>query len=120
MWPYCFQRLSYHVYRRNGKLLKINHAKTCNNPHCPIRANKSATMTYDAVMAFNIGLITIPSLLSVTAEPTFPFSRTSSKNIKYTRHDLHNIFNTDMPPGGNHCFFLLVLYVFIFDISKLI
>ncbi|KAG2220430.1 hypothetical protein INT45_000655 [Circinella minor] len=97
--PYCFQRLSNHIYRRNDKLVKVNGAKTCNNPHCPSRTTNSTTMTRDAIGAFNIGLITISSLLSTTGEPIFPFSRTSSKNIKYTRQDLDNIFNTAMPPS---------------------
>ncbi|KAI7858903.1 hypothetical protein BDC45DRAFT_594413 [Circinella umbellata] len=103
--PYCFQRLSNHIYRRNDKLVKVNGAKTCNNSHCPSRTTNSTTMTRDAVGAFNIGLITISSLLSTTGEAIFPFSRTSSKNIKYTRHDLDNIFNTAMPPSGSYCFF---------------
>ena len=88
-----------------NKLVKVNHAKTRNNSHYPGRANNSVTMTRDAVVAFNIVLITISSLLSATAEPIFPFSCSSSKNIKYTRHSADNIVNTDMTPSGNYCSF---------------
>ncbi|KAI7859112.1 hypothetical protein BDC45DRAFT_553531 [Circinella umbellata] len=97
--PYCFQRLSNHIYRRKNKLVKVNGAKTCNNLPCPSRTPNSTTMTRDAVGAFNIGLISISSLLSTAGEPIFPFSRKSSRNIKYTRQDLDNIFNTAMPPS---------------------
>ena len=100
------------MYRRKGKLVKVNGAKTCNNPHCSSRTKKNTTMTYDAVGTFNIGLITLSSLLSTTGEPIFPFSRTSSKNIKYSRHDLEDIFNTTVPPSGNYCFFLIGVVCF--------
>ena len=75
--PYCWQETSSHVYTRDGRLVRVNGAKHCDNPLCPGRS--IATINRDSVGANNIATIGITMAMSKDGRSLPPFHEGHAK-----------------------------------------